>query len=190
MVVKTELCAFSEYRCVPRRPPARGRARASPSRRTSPCAPRLTPWRPPRPPPRPLLARSVYPGKGSRFVTRGGQLVVLAGSKVDSLYHQRKKPAKLVWTQAWRRMHKKLNVEAAAKKRGRRVVKLAHRGFVGMDAAKVAQTKRPVGAAPAKVAAAKGAPKVVVQQATIKEAKEKAKAAALEKKKASGRERA
>jgi ribosomal protein L24E len=50
----------------------------------------------------------VYPGKGIRFVTRTGQLVVLSGSKSAAMYHQKKKPAKLVWTQVrtlagWRR---------------------------------------------------------------------------------------
>jgi len=41
----------------------------------------------------------VYPGHGRRFVTRSGQLVILSCSKVDAMYHQRKKSAKLMWTQ-------------------------------------------------------------------------------------------
>lgn len=106
--------------------------------------------------------RRIYPGKGSRFVTRGGQLVIFAGSKVDSLYHQRKKPAKLVWTQAWRRMHKKLNVEAQQKRKTRRVVKVTSRGYSGMDATKLKETKRPAGAGVVKKDP--NAPKVVVQQ--------------------------
>lgn len=57
-------------------------------------------------------------------------MVVLSTSKVSALYHQRKKPAKLYWTLASRRLHKKLNMEANIKKRARRVVKL-QRGFVG-----------------------------------------------------------
>jgi hypothetical protein len=97
-------------------------------------------------------------------VTRGGQLVIFSSSKVDSLYHQRKKPAKLLWTQAWRRMHKKLNVEATQKKRTRRVVKLAHRGFVGMDVQKLKESRRPAGAAAPKAKPVEGAAKVVVQQ--------------------------
>lgn len=71
-----------------------------------------------------FLRCSVYPGHGIRFVTRTGQLVVLSTSKVTSLYHQRKKPAKLYWTLASRRAHKKLNTEAGIKKRARRVVKV------------------------------------------------------------------
>jgi large subunit ribosomal protein L24e len=74
----------------------------------------------------------VYPGHGIRFVTRTGQLVVLSGSKVTSMYHQRKKPAKLYWTLASRRAHKKLNTESGTKKRARRVVKV-QRGYVGAE---------------------------------------------------------
>jgi large subunit ribosomal protein L24e len=76
----------------------------------------------------------VYPGKGRRFVTKSGQLVVLAGSKVRGLRQAGKKPAKLVWTQAWRRMHKKLNVESSARRRARKVVKTTIvRATIGMD---------------------------------------------------------
>lgn len=76
----------------------------------------------------------MYPGKGRRFVTKSGQLIVLAGSKVRGLRQSGKKPAKLVWTQAWRRMHKKLNVEQAGRRRARKVVKTTVvRNTVGMD---------------------------------------------------------
>lgn len=89
-------------------------------------------------------------------------MVIFSSSKVDSLYHQRKKPAKLVWTQAWRRMHKKLNVEAAQKKKARRVVKVATRGYTGLEFSKIKETRRPAGAA--KKPTDPNAPKVVVQQ--------------------------
>ena len=80
----------------------------------------------------------MYPGKGRRFVTRNGQMVVLGGSKVDSMYHQRKKPAKLHWTQSWRRMNKKLSNEATAKRKARKVVKtIAQRAVSGRDAEEV-----------------------------------------------------
>ncbi len=58
MVVKTDLCSFSENR--------------------------------------------IYPGHGIRFIRRDGQTLIFANSKSKSLYNQRKKPAKLQWTQAWR----------------------------------------------------------------------------------------
>merc|ERR1712086_357499 len=47
-----------------------------------------------------------------------------------SLTIQRKKPAKLVWTQAWRRLHKKGLSETTTKKRTRRANK-AQRAVVG-----------------------------------------------------------
>ena len=93
MVVKTDTCAFSEYK--------------------------------------------VYPGKGSRFVTRTGQLIVLSGSKTSAMYHQRKRPALLRWTQAWRRQHKKLNVETGLKRKARKIVKTAPRAFSGLSAEEV-----------------------------------------------------
>ena len=58
MVVKTELCAFSEYR--------------------------------------------IYPGHGIRMIRKDGQPVTLISSKCKSMLRQRKKPAKLTWTQTWR----------------------------------------------------------------------------------------
>lgn len=84
----------------------------------------------------------VYPGHGSRFVTRTGQLVVLSGSKTTSLYHQKKKPAKLLWTQAWRRLHKKMNVEGGIKKKARRVIKQQHRSVVGASMDEVSPWER------------------------------------------------
>ena len=139
MVIKTELCAFSEMK--------------------------------------------VYPGHGRRFVTRSGQLVVLGGSKVDSMYHQRKKNAKLMWTQTWRRMHKKVNVDNVAKRRARRVVKVM-RAPAGISAADFeARVKK--AAAPA-APRAPGAKSEVLLQASVKEAKEKKKAMIAARKKAAG----
>ncbi|CAN0390644.1 unnamed protein product, partial [Discosporangium mesarthrocarpum] len=58
MVIKTETCAFCEYR--------------------------------------------IYPGHGMRFIRRDGQPITLSSSKSKSLLNQRKKPAKLTWTQVMR----------------------------------------------------------------------------------------
>lgn len=138
---------------------------------------------------------SVYPGHGSRFVTRTGLLVVLGGSKVVSLYHQRKKPAKLYWTLASRRAHKKLNTEAGAKKRARRVV-IKQRGYVGMADGATIEAQRKLNedarrkAAAAAPAAKAGGAKVVVMQAAVAEAKARQKAAQAERKKSGGGARA
>mmetsp|Transcript_11710 Transcript_11710/g.15903 ORF Transcript_11710/g.15903 Transcript_11710/m.15903 type:complete len:149 (-) Transcript_11710:93-539(-) len=86
MVVKTELCAFSEYR--------------------------------------------IYPGHGMKFVRRDGQPVIISSAKCRCMINQRKKPSKLVWTQAWRRLNKKGKDEGAGRKKSRRTVK-AQRAIVG-----------------------------------------------------------
>ena len=86
MVIKTELCAFSDYR--------------------------------------------IYPGNGMLFVRRDGRPVTLGSSKAKSMMEQRKKPSKLVWTQTWRRQHKKGLSETVLKKRTRKVNKI-QRAVVG-----------------------------------------------------------
>merc|ERR1711920_591773 len=72
----------------------------------------------------------IYPGNGRQFIRRDGKPIFLGSSKAYSLTLQRKKPAKLVWTQAWRRLHKKGLAETTQKKRTRRVAKVA-RAVVG-----------------------------------------------------------
>jgi|EP00944_MAST-04C_sp_MAST-4C-sp1_P011954 large subunit ribosomal protein L24e len=74
----------------------------------------------------------IYPGHGMQFIRKDGQPVQLFGSKEKSLYDQRKKPAKITWTQAWRRLNKKATDQMRAKKRTRRVVKI-QRAIVGMN---------------------------------------------------------
>jgi len=80
MVVKTELCAFSEFR--------------------------------------------IYPGHGIRFIRRDGQPILLSSSKCKSMVNQRKKPAKLMWTQAWRRLNKKGKEEGVVRKKSRKAAKV------------------------------------------------------------------
>eukprot|EP00178_Gracilaria_changii_P001174 TRINITY_DN11655_c0_g1_i1.p2 TRINITY_DN11655_c0_g1~~TRINITY_DN11655_c0_g1_i1.p2 ORF type:complete len:154 (-),score=32.25 TRINITY_DN11655_c0_g1_i1:414-875(-) len=86
MVIKTEVCAFSDTR--------------------------------------------VYPGHGVRMIRRDGQPITLFSAKCKSLLKQRKKPAKLTWTQAWRRLNKKIKVEEVARRRTRKTTKL-NRAIVG-----------------------------------------------------------
>ena len=74
----------------------------------------------------------IYPGNGSLFIRRDGKPVFVGSSKAYSLTQQRKKPAKLVWTQAWRRLNKKGLSETTAKKRVRRTNKVA-RAVVGLS---------------------------------------------------------
>jgi large subunit ribosomal protein L24e len=64
------------------------------------------------------------------MIRRDGKPLWLGSSKAFSLTIQRKKAAKLVWTQAWRRLHKKGLAENISKKRNRRAGKV-QRAVVG-----------------------------------------------------------
>lgn len=117
----------------------------------------------------------VYPGHGIRFVTRTGQLVTLSTHKVSCLYHQKKKPAKLYWTLASRRVHKKKqSEEAAIKRRARRVVKI-QRGYVGAE--KIEEIKKRNAAARPATSAAPKTKSGTLVQAAVAEAKSRQKAA-------------
>jgi len=72
----------------------------------------------------------IYPGNGKLMIRRDGRPIWLGTSKAFSLTIQRKKAAKLVWTQAWRRLHKKGLAETTTKKRNRRAGKV-QRAVVG-----------------------------------------------------------
>merc|ERR1712151_911849 len=72
----------------------------------------------------------IYPGNGKLMIRRDGKPIWLGSSKAFSLTIQRKKAAKLVWTQAWRRLHKKGITETTSKKRTRRAGKV-QRAVVG-----------------------------------------------------------
>jgi len=99
MVVRTETCAFSEYR--------------------------------------------IYPGHGLRVVRTDGNVVILSNSKCKGLLKQRKKPAKLVWTQAWRRANKKLRVEQVNRKKTKKTTRF-QRAIVGasLDEIKKVRTQK------------------------------------------------
>lgn len=72
----------------------------------------------------------IYPGNGKLMIRRDGKPVWLGSAKAHSMTLQRKKAAKLVWTQAWRRLHKKGIAETTAKKRTRKANKV-QRAVVG-----------------------------------------------------------
>ena len=68
-----------------------------------------------------------------KFVKRDGTPLMVISRKAKSLMMQRKKPAKLTWTQRWRIMNKKGLAEGGVRKRTRRVVKV-QRAIVGTSA--------------------------------------------------------
>ena len=70
------------------------------------------------------------------MIRRDGKPLWMGTSKSYSLTIQRKKAAKLVWTQAWRRLHKKGLTESTTKKRNRRTGKV-QRAVVGASLADI-----------------------------------------------------
>jgi large subunit ribosomal protein L24e len=88
---------------------------------------------------------------------------------------QRKKPAKLAWTQAWRRLHKKTGVETSTKKRSRKTTKV-QRAVVGASLEEIK-----------KRASQKAEFRSAQREAALKEAKESKKAAISSKKALGGK---
>merc|ERR1711939_1084473 len=62
----------------------------------------------------------------------GGKVHFFINGKADSLFHQRIKPVKLRWTQAWRRMNKKGKADESGKRRTRKAQKF-QKAIVGMS---------------------------------------------------------
>merc|ERR1719217_137602 len=73
-----------------------------------------------------------YPGRGKRFIAKDAKVTFFSSAKAASLHHQRIKPVKLRWTQAWRRMNKKGKVDENQKKRTRKAQKF-QKAIVGMS---------------------------------------------------------
>lgn len=104
----------------------------------------------------------IYPGHGMRFIRKDGQTLYFNGSKSKQLFNQGIKPAKLTWTMAWRRLHKKDKKDEGTKQRKRRVVRV-QRPIAGISAEDIAKKR----SEPVKVRQA-------AREAAIKEAKERA----------------
>jgi len=88
MVVKTDLCHFSEYK--------------------------------------------IYPGHGQKFVGKDAKITFFLNQKVERLFHQKIKAAKLTWTQAWRRMNRKGKVEVGGRRKGKKAMKF-QKAIVGLS---------------------------------------------------------
>jgi large subunit ribosomal protein L24e len=112
----------------------------------------------------------IYPGNGKLMIRRDGKPIWLGTSKAESLTLQRKKAAKLVWTQAWRRLHKKGLQETTAKKRNLRTGKI-QRAVVGASLEDIR-----------KKAAQKTEIRTAQKEAALKELKERKAAAAAKSK--------
>jgi len=88
MVVKTEICQYTEYK--------------------------------------------IYPGGGIRFVAKDGKTHLFISGKATSMFHQRIKPVKLTWTQAWRRKNKKGKIEDQNRRKKAKAAKF-QKAIVGMS---------------------------------------------------------
>lgn len=74
----------------------------------------------------------IYPGHGIKFASKDGKLHTFISAKTRCLYHQKIKPVKLTWTQAWRRYNKKVRVDEIQRKKTRKTTRLT-KAVVGMS---------------------------------------------------------
>jgi large subunit ribosomal protein L24e len=82
----------------------------------------------------------IYPGRGRRHVGRDGKTYFFISTKARSLFHQKIKPVKLTWTQAWRRFNKKIRVDELNKKRSRKTTRV-QKAVVGMSLDEIKRRK-------------------------------------------------
>ncbi|XP_053991179.1 60S ribosomal protein L24-like [Hylaeus volcanicus] len=75
----------------------------------------------------------IYPGRGIRHISRDGKSYFFINSKCKSLYHQRVKPARLTWTQSWRRANKKLSSSQTTTRRRTRRTHKIQKAIVGLS---------------------------------------------------------
>jgi large subunit ribosomal protein L24e len=82
----------------------------------------------------------IYPGRGRRHIGRDGKTYFFISTKARSLFHQKIKPVKLTWTQAWRRFNKKIRVDELNKKRSRKATRV-QKAVVGMSLDEIKRRK-------------------------------------------------
>merc|ERR1719321_629604 len=74
----------------------------------------------------------IYPGRGIKFAAKDGKTHFFISSKTRPLFHQKIKPVKLTWTQAWRRFNKKLQADVVERKKTRKTTRV-QKAIVGMS---------------------------------------------------------
>merc|ERR1712018_898827 len=82
----------------------------------------------------------IYPGRGSRLVTKDGRLHYFISTKARSLFTKKIKPVKLTWTTAWRAYNKKIKVDDIQKKRSRKTTRI-QKAVVGMSIEEIRRRK-------------------------------------------------
>merc|ERR1719512_622741 len=74
----------------------------------------------------------IFPGRGRKFAAKDGKTYLFISHKANSLFHQRIKPVKLTWSQAWRRKNKKGTQQEVTKRKNRKTQKF-QKAIVGMS---------------------------------------------------------
>ena len=82
----------------------------------------------------------IVPGRGTRFISKDGRMHYFISNKAKSLFHQKIKPVKLTWTQAWRAFNKKIKVDDIQKKRSRKTTRI-QKAVVGMSIEEIRRRK-------------------------------------------------
>ena len=82
----------------------------------------------------------IHPGRGRTLVKSDGKTFFFLGSKVESLFYQRKNPRKIAWTVLYRRKHKKGVIKMTSKRRTRRTQKFT-RSIEGISKDRIVQLK-------------------------------------------------
>ncbi|KAK9798171.1 hypothetical protein WJX73_005881 [Symbiochloris irregularis] len=73
----------------------------------------------------------IYPGRGIFFTRIDGQQFLFLNKKCKSLYHNRKRPAKIAWTTTYRKAHKKDQDTIVARKKRRAATRTQARAIGG-----------------------------------------------------------
>ncbi|EGD76323.1 60S ribosomal protein L24 [Salpingoeca rosetta] len=82
----------------------------------------------------------IHPGHGRTLVKADGKTFFFLGSKVESLFYQRKNPRKIAWTVLYRRKHKKGIATTTTKRRTRRTQKFT-RSIEGLSKERILELK-------------------------------------------------
>ena len=82
----------------------------------------------------------IVPGRGTRFISKDGRVHYFISHKAKQMYHQKIKPVKLTWTQAWRAYNKKIKVDDISKKRSRKTTRI-QKAVVGMSIEEIRRRK-------------------------------------------------
>merc|ERR1719235_1176792 len=60
--------------------------------------------------------KKITPGRGIVFIRNDGQLLFFSNCKSKKLYHSQRRPSKIGWTMAYRKIHKKDQVYEITRK--------------------------------------------------------------------------